>query len=272
MHTNNITPSWKGIAGISRLVVFGDSYSDVGYLALMSPHPTEVQPLGVEFPGVTWTESDTANWVGHLITNYSPHGQMLVYDYAVGGDTVSGVRIQIRNRFLPTAGRKPDWAPWSSTDTLFITWVGINDCGGSDDEIIGSSLKELFKEQEALYEAGARNFLLVDVPPIHLSPIGRMLSNKDVGSQIYRTWNAELDVQAAAFSTAHPDATVLQFSSWDTFNRVLDDPVAHGFATEDVRKSGGGIWVDHLHPTSRMHDWIAKDLADFLASRTPTKE
>lgn len=124
----------------------GDSYSDVGYNPNNSPHPTEDQPLGVEFPGHTFAEPGTPNWVGHLVANHIFHGHVLVYDYAVGGDTVSGVRQQIRAGFLPSIGRKPEWAPWSPTDTLFsasqmqhaitailkiplVTWVGINDCG-----------------------------------------------------------------------------------------------------------------------------------------------
>ena len=54
------------------------------------------------------------------------------------------------------------------------------------------------------------------------------------------------------------------YSSWDTFTRVLDDPTSHGFSNKDTSKAGGAIWVDRLHPTSRMHDIVAHDLAQFL--------
>jgi phospholipase/lecithinase/hemolysin len=54
------------------------------------------------------------------------------------------------------------------------------------------------------------------------------------------------------------------YSSYDTFTRVLRDPVSHGFAAEDATKEGGGIWYDHLHPTSAMHDVVARDIARFL--------
>ena len=68
----------------------------------------------------------------------------------------------------------------------------------------------------------------------------------------------------AKFAEAHADVTTLYFSSWDTFTRVLDDPVAHGFAPEHVARAGGDIWVDNLHPSTKMHDWIAYDLSKFL--------
>ena len=64
--------------------------------------------------------SPNANWVGHLITFRRKEGRsILVYDYAVPGHTVSGVKSQIENWFLPHAGKKPDWAPWGSRDSLF---------------------------------------------------------------------------------------------------------------------------------------------------------
>jgi phospholipase/lecithinase/hemolysin len=54
------------------------------------------------------------------------------------------------------------------------------------------------------------------------------------------------------------------YSSWDTFNALLDDPVAYGFPAEDVRKANGSIWVDHLHPTSAVHHFLARDMFAFL--------
>ena len=84
--------------------------------------------------------------------------------------------------------------------------------------------------------------------------------------RIYEAWNSTLRERVARFSAAHPDITTLFFSSWDTFTRVLDDPLAHGFQPEHVSRAGGEIWVDHLHPSTKMHDWIAYNLSRFLTS------
>ena len=54
------------------------------------------------------------------------------------------------------------------------------------------------------------------------------------------------------------------YSSWDLFNKVHDDLKAFGFTQSDVKKRGGRIWMDHIHPTSRMHEIIADDLDEFL--------
>ena len=44
---------------------------------------------------------------------------LLVYDYAMGGDTVRGLAVQVRNRFLRGLASKPTTAPWTADDTLF---------------------------------------------------------------------------------------------------------------------------------------------------------
>jgi len=114
----------------------GDSYSAVE-LTDGEDKPTAANPLGVEFPGHTWNEIDKPNWVGHLITKYTPGprfkpGQplskqdpqwakspLLVHDFARGGDTVDGVRRQVERSFVPDLGKKPKRAPGTATDSLF---------------------------------------------------------------------------------------------------------------------------------------------------------
>ncbi|KDQ60994.1 carbohydrate esterase family 16 protein [Jaapia argillacea MUCL 33604] len=263
-----ITPSWLGYDKLKYLVIFGDSYSDVGYhYSPEEPKPTPEQPLGVAYPGVTWAERNEPNWVGHLVTNYT-HSPLLAFCYAVGGDTIAGVQKQIVKKFLPVVGKKPQWAEWKSEDTLFITWIGINDAAYNFDP--SKSVEKLFEMQELVYEAGARNFLFINVPPINRSPAVPE-SSRD-RAQPYATWNTKLQSCAEEFSTKHPDVTTMIYSSWMTFTRVLDDPVKHGFKAGDGRKAYGGIWVDHLHPTSRMHDWIAADVYEFLSRHESYEE
>ncbi|KAI0670369.1 hypothetical protein C8Q78DRAFT_1035867 [Trametes maxima] len=271
---NVIRPSWRGYNALRYLVIFGDSYSDVGYeYNKVTTYPSDDAPLGIEFPGVTWAEPAMPNWVGYLITEYSPYTKLLVYDYAVGGESVQGVRKQVQVNFLPRVGEKPSWAPWSAGDSLFVTWIGINDCARLELGDIPSDLDELFAEQERLYEVGARNFLFMDVPPIHRTPVGATFSNTDPDfARPYELWNTLLRARVTSFSAKHSDVTTLLFSSWNTFTRVLDDPVAHGFGPEHVARAGGEIWADNLHPSTKMHDWIAHDVSKFLHEIPPYGE
>jgi hypothetical protein len=56
--------------------------------------------------------------VDYLITEYN-QSLVLAHDFAVSGDTVHGVEVQVNEKFLPYAGQKPDWANWTAQDSLF---------------------------------------------------------------------------------------------------------------------------------------------------------
>ena len=139
---------------------------------------------------------------------------------------------------------------------------------------------------------GARNFLLVDVPPMLRSP-GALLRRSEYiytecedenfdnseGGEIQtarqdpcQTWNAILRSDARAFINEHHDATVLIFSAWNLFTEVLDNPTAFGFNNADVQRASAGIWIDNLHPTTQMHRIIAKGLKEFLCGLEKGKD
>ncbi|KAI0797026.1 hypothetical protein C8Q75DRAFT_743074 [Abortiporus biennis] len=272
MTFSNIRSTWLGLQNIKYLIIFGDSYSAINAVPLVSfrnLRPTPDKPLGVDFPGTTYNEPDLPNWVGYLITEYVKDHQLLVYDYAAGGNTVSGVMNQIDRFFMPTVGQKPEYAPWTDTDALFITWIGINDLAYiSKDGQMEKSIKKLFLYQEKLYDNGARNFLFIDVPPINRAPAMPQDFEVEKASS-FINWNTCLKQHITEFSSTHPDITTMIFSAYDLFNDILDNPEEHGFPKEDVRKSKGSIWFDHLHPTSKTHKEIARAVFQYLLSQAP---
>lgn len=275
----SVGPHWPGFSNIQHLIIFGDSYSDVGrtvFLTEDEPRPTQKNPLGVEFPGMTFAEPGKPNWVGHLITEFKPNPSILVHCYAVGGDSVHGVVRQVQRRFLPVLGTQPDWAPWTSSDSLFVTWVGINDCAymtGDKEQYVQLCLNSVVEQHAILYDRGARNFMFIDVPPIERSPAIPLARSKQPGSgDNYKLWNTTLHQAVEAFISARPDATAIIYSSYATFTRVLDDPVKFGFGKDDQKKRDGTIWVDHLHPTSKMHREIAQDVSTLLSGIEPKRE
>ncbi|EIW61069.1 uncharacterized protein TRAVEDRAFT_120349 [Trametes versicolor FP-101664 SS1] len=277
---------WPGVQNLQYLVVFGASYCDVGYNS-KAPRPSAENPLGVKFPGETWcghydgatnTITCEPNWVGHLlqlIQDQRAHPSLLVYDYALGGDRVDGVHRQVHKDFLPHLATKPDWAPWTANDTLFVTWVGINDCSWNMDTpnptaSSQESIRALFAIQQELYEAGARNFCFIDVPPTYdFSGPGPKPQKLQDG---VLEWNSALSGASAKFAAEHTDATVLVWSSWRLFSDILANPAAYGFSQEDAAKEEGAIFEDGLHPTSAVHRVIAQELLEFLSTVTRPEE
>jgi hypothetical protein len=57
--------------------------------------------------------------IGYLIQKSD--SPLLVYDYAVCGDSVHKMKYQVKEQFMETAGKKPDYCPWDSENSLFST-------------------------------------------------------------------------------------------------------------------------------------------------------
>lgn len=268
-----VSASWPGIANINKLVIFGDSYSQTTP-HYATPHPTKSDPLGVPWPGTTSTKPGEPNWLGHLVTNYSINPDLLIFNYAVSGSTLCDAKTQLSDRagssFEHHLVRHKSRYPWTSQDTLFVCWFGINDLAhnmssaGRSLYTTEAQLLLLFELHAALYKRGARNFLIINVPPVHASPAWQR--SADASQLRIRDWNTKLQKVADQFCSAHPAATVLIFSSWDCLNAVFDEPRKHGFDPSDVERPYGGIWVDNLHLTSNVHDFIARDVYQFLES------
>ena len=153
-------------------------------------------------------------------------------------------------------------------ESLILSWVGINDCARDDD--FSSHMSDLSELHDELYDAGARNFVFVDVPPMQRIP--SMSSISERLAPTYRGWNLELQAMVEELRDRHEDASVLIWSSYDCFNCVLDDPKRFGFEEEDPKKEGGGIWFDNIHPSAAVHSIVARELMKFLEEAEARKK
>jgi hypothetical protein len=84
---------------------------------------------------------------------------------------MSELALQIRRKFV---GRHAKGVVWNAEDSLFVIWSGINDLAETANPV--GPIKVLFQLMSELHDVGARNFLLVDCPPIHRTPEGKFLS------------------------------------------------------------------------------------------------
>jgi phospholipase/lecithinase/hemolysin len=158
------------------LITFGDSYSQTGF-DISSTKPSSSNPFGnPQLPG--WTASGGLNWVGFLASQYNT-STLLAYNFAAGGATTNATIVppwqstvlsfidQVA-QFSGSIAKKPSYAPWGD-NALFGVWMGVNDVGNtwwmSDyDEIVERIMDTYFGQLQVLYNAGARNFMLLTVP------------------------------------------------------------------------------------------------------------
>lgn len=251
-------PHWPGFSGLQYAFIFGDSYSTVSWGPASAPAPSPADPVGVEWPGVTSVGPLQPNWVGYMTRGFN-QSNLLAYDYAISGNNITGYTSQVQT-FSATAGMKPAETPWAADNSVFISWIGINDVG-QNGVVIDTTINQLMQQTQNIYAMGGRNFIYINVPPTDRSPMGQPMVG--LGDKIL-TWNAQLATSALAFSVQNTDASVLVFSSWDTLTGILNDP-SH-YNVTDPTTIGGGFWHDDLHPTSLVHYRLANDLSGYLAS------
>ncbi|KAJ1311189.1 hypothetical protein OPQ81_009690 [Rhizoctonia solani] len=234
---------WGGHQNLERIFIFGDSYSSVMERTTNTiPYPTIELPLGVPFPGYTWTEGEKPNWVGYLLNTWAYERPLLVHDFAMGGDTVRNMEVAINGPYQELiSSRCKCNEHWKAANSLFIFWIGINDLASlSDEDSIKRRLKELFSCVKTAYNTGARAFLFVDLPPINRAPliVKNETFSRNVGSR-YNLWNKNMNEMVQQFSEEHIDASCFQYSSFRLLTSILDNPTEYGFEEDDARKYGG---------------------------------
>lgn len=117
----------------------GDSYTQTGFV-LNSTLPAVGNPLGnPPYPGYTAVGGE--NWIDFDTTTFNK-SLIFTYNFAYGGATIDATLVapyeptvlsltdQV-NEFLNWTASKPVSAPWTSSNSLFSVWIGINDIGNS---------------------------------------------------------------------------------------------------------------------------------------------
>jgi len=255
---------------------FGDSYTQTGF-STSGTQPSSGNPLGnPTYPG--YTSSGGANWVDLVTTKYKL-STILTYNLAIGGATVdsslvapsggSTVTDEV-NTWLSSYANKPSSAPWSSDNTLFSIFIGINDLGSTigrsdivsyTDQILTAEFNLVGK----LYNSGARKFMFVTVPPTDRTPL--LYGNAQLKTNIAR-WNSRLATFAANFQSSHSGSSYFIYDAWADFNTVLNNPTAYGLSS-DVKSYGSQsyFWYNNYHPSVEMHDVMAKSVSALWHSK-----
>lgn len=150
-------------------------------------------------------------------------------------------------------------------------WVGINDVcfAGMDPEKAVAKLVE--KGVRELCDAGLRKFLIYEVPPRMREPKATFKPTPgwERHHERIEKWNTALHAELENLKAEYHKLEIAVFPSWNFFNDIMDDAQKYGFTDADPgRAYGGKIWVDGLHPTSAVHEHIAKEAIRVLQTHT----
>ncbi|KAF8829629.1 hypothetical protein HHX47_DHR3000547 [Lentinula edodes] len=257
---------------------FGDSYTQTGFVT-NDTLPAPRNPLGNPvYPGYTATGG--ANWLDFDTTTYN-NSLVLTYNYAYGGATIDSslvapfeptvlsVTDQV-NQFLDTAASKPAETPWTSENSLFSIWIGINDLGNS----------YYLSDNRTSFDTTLLNAEFALVQKLVNSPLFRLkknvpanvlfsLSNAQAQAMLKANildFNAQLIEFTDDFKTSNAGVTTFLWDANAAFTTILDDPTAYGFI--DAVSYGtdtGYFWINTLHTTSPANVYWAEGVADVLS-------
>ncbi|KAJ3886704.1 hypothetical protein GG344DRAFT_56984 [Lentinula edodes] len=277
------------------LFAFGDSYTTDGYNI----------SAGIDSPVPGFTSSNGPNWVEFLGGTYNVT-DTTVFNLASGGATIDAALVP---PYLPTVlsvvdqvsqfqeflAPKPVGAEWSSSNSLFAIWIGINDVGNSfpwtniSQPIFYEKLMaRLASQVEIMYDSGARSFVFLTVPPTDRAPL-QIEQGPEVAAQFkgfLADYNNQLDATVNNFTQHHPDVDLaMVFDTRPIFNTLLDNSQTFGFVnitgyceayengTPDMTTQVEGcapvssyFWLNTLHPLFTVHNILAHALSTALST------
>ena len=124
------------------------------------------------------TSSDGPNWIEYLTTTYN-NSLIFTYDFAASGADIPGSLVdQIMFQYEPMYSQ--DNHTWAGDNTIFMTWIGINDITeesslyqneSSFSSTLPTRFDLYFDLMGNLYNTGARKFLFINMPPLNRTPM-----------------------------------------------------------------------------------------------------
>lgn len=294
-------PVFAALPIYSKTVYFGDSLTDMGNFTSTLPfncdkfNAPETNQKGGTNPGDVWSNIQSA---GFSATPSSGGGN----DWAIVGAETSDLNGEIAN-YLKINGNIAD------PSTLYVVWVGSNDIlfrsfnfidpkqNIDPNQVLTEGMQNLGDGLSRLYNAGARNFLVIGVPDISETPItashaellyfiGVLNSRKDDLQKQCAAWNAALFEtsgvnQANPTSLSpltsllahHPDAQIFTWNPTQLLASAAANPSKYNYpdmingkpndeviACTSKTNPDNYLFYNFIHPTSRSHTLLATNI------------
>jgi outer membrane lipase/esterase len=257
------------------LIVFGDSYCDVGNIFALTGGAEPAAPYydGRFSNGPIWLDH-VAGFLGVPLKPSALGGT----DYAFGGawvtepESVTGVPSVVEQvkLYLSNHGGKAD------PHALYILEGGGNDILDSTStspETLGRQIAEGLADSESLLrEAGAKHFVIPDLFNVGLLPAAA--GNVSFAKTASDATNNELD-ELLAREECRQDIHILRMNVFSLLNAIQTAPTHFGFTditdpcltTSVCSDPDHTFFWDTHHPTEFGHAFFAVTLENVLSSR-----
>ena len=284
----------------TRIVVFGDSLSDTGNVTHLFQRDWgyripgtfvdytdgrftdgfDTIPAAQKYFGV-WIEQFAAGMPSRpKVKNSLDGGTNYAYGFATNGNgtgsfapgddptfavDVDNIGAQITT-YLATH-------PKINNSTLFVIWGGANDLihATSLDAIGIVAIQETLDIQR-LIDAGATQFLVLNLPPLGLTPrLNGSVDSADAGNMAAAGFNSWLATGWSTLQDLYAESHIAfyQLDVYALFNHIAAAPA--DFALTNITASSQGnfavepdnyLFWDDIHPTTRGHSIVAAEASN----------
>ncbi|KAF2796025.1 carbohydrate esterase family 16 protein [Melanomma pulvis-pyrius CBS 109.77] len=248
------------------LIAFGDSYTFVqgsagypnySFIGSYLPNQFSFTPDTLLTSSIIQNFTATAeggpNWVEYLTgcglkNNTRPSTcDIQLWDFAFAGADVAEEFLPLHHNYtVPLVNQTQQYLTYAEPvigkkmnkgRALVAVWIGINDVNDSVKQLVGVSLKEfwdtlvatVFKETvQPMYDAGYRNFLFVNLPPLDRTSANQKLAAPRPNKEEVGWWNSALEMHRKRFAQAHPKAKTMLYNANAFLNGVMDNPGKYG--------------------------------------------
>lgn len=291
-----ISHAWAAPPG--QFVVFGDSLSDPGN-AFVILHKVAVPPFSSFVPEAPYARgglhfSNGATWVEQLavVDAAQPSsGPALAHPKLFTNYSVGGARARLSGPFDLTAQINrflTDFGGSGSSTALYVFWIGGDDLrdavqalaadpsGSTSGAIVQQAVLTIRNGLLTLYAAGARRFLVLNMPDLGLAPEARLLGPQVQAAATFLASQFNAGLQQVLLG-AQASLPGLQLATLDTFallQEVTGAPAAFGLtdvanpcialntsAQPYCPNAGSFLFWDGTHPTAAGHRIVAQRAA-----------
>ncbi len=260
-------PQTASAAGFSKIYAFGDSLTDTGNSfagtgSLIPPSPPYFQ--GRFSNGPVWIEYLTSE-LGLGLTNFATGGATTGNANVLvpGGNpfNLPGLEQQIQNFKIAN--------PIADANALYVLWAGANDYLGGRQTNPAIPVSNLATAVTSLASAGAKNFLVANLPDLGKVPAANSNATISAGlnalsgghnfglSQALASLDSTLNVNIKSLDVNTLVNQAIANSTQFGFTNVTDACLNLNAGTICSNPNEYLFW-DNLHPTTNAHSLIAK--------------
>jgi phospholipase/lecithinase/hemolysin len=280
---------WAEAAPFTKLIVFGDSLSDVGNvsdattdLVIIAPIPgpyyyngrfsngpaySELMARGLGLPGFTFSREGGTN-------------------YAHGGAKTSGTAFPESVVVRDVDDQVSDFlnGPAADPNALFVFFAGANDVLDLQRSMT-TAANRLTTDIARVIADGARHVMVFNLPPLGHAP--RFFGNPAnivLHNERSTQYNAAVSTGVAGLRSANPLVELIEFDAASLYDEALANPLSFGLTNVTHAAAPGlepgdssyntsliapnvheyAFW-DDLHPTSTVHAALAEKALALLA-------